>query len=129
MLNNDILNNFALESAAIIPIITAIVQAFKFSTWVKDKYAPFLSMIVGVGVTFLMAHDLANNISGTILLGLLFGLAASGLYAGLSSTTQAIRAEKAERARKQQEKHQKQQSKQGAQDMDRQNINNSDKCK
>lgn len=126
MINNDILNSFALESAAIIPIITAIVQAFKFSTWVKDKYAPFLSMLVGVGVTFLMAHDATANISGTILLGLLFGLAASGLYAGLSSTTQAIRMERAERAKKEQ---QQQQPQKGEQQQDRQNINNSEKCK
>jgi hypothetical protein len=41
-----------------------------------------------------------SDLSGTILLGLLFGLAASGLYSGLSSTTNAIRTAKAEKAAK-----------------------------
>lgn len=96
MINNDILTNFTLEAAAIIPIITAIVQAFKLTQWVKDKYAPFLAMLVGIGVTFLMAADYAENLSGTILTGLLFGLASSGLYSGLQHTTKILKQEKLE---------------------------------
>jgi len=95
MFDNDILNNFTMEAATIIPIITAIVQACKF--WVNDKFAPFLAMGVGIGITFLMVHDATTNISGTILVGLLFGLASSGLYSGLRTTAAAIKEVRAER--------------------------------
>lgn len=104
MINTDIFDNFALSAAAIIPIITAVVQAFKMTNWIKDKYTPFVAMVVGVGITFLLAHDATANISGTVLLGILFGLAASGLYSGLQHTTAVIRAEKQAKA----EKHRKQ---------------------
>lgn len=105
MLNTDLLTDFTMQSAVLIPIITAIVQAFKMTNWVKDKFTPFLSMIIGVGVTFLLAHDRTANISGTVLIGILFGLAASGLYSGLQHTTQIIRTERAEKARKQAERN------------------------
>jgi hypothetical protein len=113
MFDNTVLNSFAMESAALIPIITAICQAFKMLSWVKDKYLPFISMFVGVGITLLMTHDVLGNLSGSILLGILFGLAASGLYSGLSSTSEAIKMERAERLRKQQqqEKEKTEQSK------------------
>ncbi|MBT2728403.1 hypothetical protein J7E63_15850 [Bacillus sp. ISL-75] len=97
MFNNDILTNFSMQAAVIIPIITAVVQAFKF--WVNDKYSPFIAMVVGIGITFLMVHDATGNLSGTILLGLLFGLASSGLYSQLRSTTATIKEAKAEKAK------------------------------
>jgi hypothetical protein len=98
MINTDILSTFSMQAAVIIPIITAVVQAFKF--WINDKFAPFIAMIVGIGITFLFTHDALTNISGTILLGLLFGLASSGLYSGLRTTTAAIKEAKAEKAKK-----------------------------
>lgn len=95
MFDTDVLSNFTMQSAVIIPIITAVVQAFKF--WINDKFAPFIAMVVGIGITFLFTHDALANLSGTILLGLLFGLAASGLYSGLRTTTAAIKEAKAEK--------------------------------
>jgi hypothetical protein len=98
MFNTDILTTFSMQAAVIIPIITAVVQALKF--WVNEKYSPFVSMLVGIGITFLFTHDALKDLSGTILLGLLFGLAASGLYSGLVTTKAAIKERKAERAKK-----------------------------
>jgi hypothetical protein len=94
MFNTDIMTNFSMQAAVIIPIITAVVQALKF--WVNEKYSPFVSMLVGIGITFLFTHDALRDLSGTILLGLLFGLAASGLYSGLVTTKAAIKERKAE---------------------------------
>ena len=105
MIDTTLINDFTMQSAVLIPIITAIVQAFKMTNWVKDKYTPFVAMLVGIGVTFLLAHDATANISGTILIGILFGLAASGLYSGLQHSTQIIKAERAEKARKQAERN------------------------
>lgn len=98
MFDSNVFQNFTLGAAATVPIIVAIVQAFKF--WVNDKYAPFVSILVGVGVNMLLTHDFMNDLSSTILLGILFGLASSGLYSGLKTTTAAIKERKAEEAKK-----------------------------
>jgi hypothetical protein len=92
MFNNDVITNFSMQAAVIIPIITAVVQAFKF--WVNDNFAPFVAMLVGIGITFLFAQDAMADLSGTILTGLLFGLASSGLYSGLQTTAKAIKMNK-----------------------------------
>lgn len=96
MLDSTFLNNFALGAAAAVPIIVAITQAFKF--WVSQKYVPFISMIVGIGVAILLTHDFMKDLSGTILMGILFGLSASGLYSGVKSTSQSIAQERARKA-------------------------------
>lgn len=109
MFDDNLLNNFAMQAAAIIPIITAVVQALKLTGYVKDKFTPFVAMLVGVGITFLLAHDAMADLSGSILLGILFGLASSGLYSGLQHTAAIIRTEKADKQQKQQQKQQQQQ--------------------
>jgi hypothetical protein len=39
---NDVLSNAVLSGTAIIPIIVALVQMFKMTTWIQDRFAPFL---------------------------------------------------------------------------------------
>lgn len=111
MFNSEAIQNFTLGAAATVPIIVAIVQACKLTGWVKDKYAPFLSMFVGMGVTMLLTHDFMSDLSGTILTGILFGLASSGLYSGIKTTAQAIKIQESERLMKKQNKQQHAQSK------------------
>ncbi|HSW76121.1 MAG TPA: holin [Candidatus Saccharimonadales bacterium] len=105
MFNNELLNNFTIQAAVVIPIITAVVQAIKLTGFVKDRFTPFVSMVVGILITFLLAHHALDDISGSVLLGILFGLAASGLYSGLQHTVAIIKADKLEKQQKQQ-KHQ-----------------------
>jgi hypothetical protein len=69
---------------------------FKF--WVPEKYSPFLALLVGVIVTFLFADDYRADLGGTILTGILFGLAASGLYSGVKSSAHALKAQKKQQA-------------------------------
>lgn len=107
MLDNTLLANFAVGAAVVVPIILSIVQACKLTGWVKDKYAPFLAMFVGIGVTMLLSHDLMNDISNLILQGILFGLASSGLYSGIKTTANAIRIQEAEALRKKQDRQSK----------------------
>lgn len=106
MISQDILNDFTVQAAVVIPIITAVVQAFKF--WISNKFTPFISMVVGIGITFLLTHDALNDLSGTILLGILFGLAASGLYSGLQHTTAMIKADQMKKQNKQDQQQQQQ---------------------
>lgn len=94
-INLDAIQAMTLSAAAVVPIIVAVCQVFKF--WISDKWAPFLSLVVGIIITFLLADNFRADIGGTILTGILFGLAASGLYSGISSSSKILKAEKAER--------------------------------
>jgi hypothetical protein len=91
-LDLDIIQAMTISAAAVVPIIVAICQVFKF--WVPEKYSPFIALLVGVIVTFLIADDFRADLGGTILTGILFGLAASGLYSGVKSSAHAIKAER-----------------------------------
>lgn len=96
MWNNELISAITLGAAATIPIITAIVQLFKMSGWVKDKYAPFIAIGAGILISFLVGHD-TNDWSALVLSGILFGLASSGLYSGIKTSSHAIKAEKMEK--------------------------------
>lgn len=96
MFNTDMITNFSLASAATIPVIVAIVQALKLTQmrWTQDKYAPLLSIVVGICVSMMLVNDFRNNIGEIALSGILFGLSASGLYSGLRTTAKAITAQR-----------------------------------
>ena len=74
-----------LGAVAVIPIIIAIIQALKLTGWVKDKFAPLISIGLGVIIGFIANHDSAD-LSNTILTGVTYGLSASGLYSGIKET-------------------------------------------
>lgn len=78
--------NISMGAVVIVPVVVAIVQAFKMTGWVKDKYAPLVSMAVGMVIAFWTNGDV-NNFSNSLLNGVLFGLSASGLYSGIKATT------------------------------------------
>lgn len=107
MFNTDIVAEATLASAAIVPIIVALCQVFKMTGWVKDKYAPFLSIVLGIIMAFLLINNdgVAGNdgffhLGNTILTGILFGLSASGLYSGLRSTSEAIKMDRMNKRQK-----------------------------
>lgn len=80
-----------MATAVVIPVIVAIVQAIKMTGWKRaDKFAPLLSIAVGVVIAFL-AHHNSPDLSSTLLDGVLYGLGASGLYSGVKATTSEIR--------------------------------------
>jgi hypothetical protein len=81
----DIINA---SSLVVVPIIIAAVQAIKLTGFVQDKFAPILSIGIGVVIGFIANHD-SGDLSNTILGGVVFGLMASGLYSGVKTTMQA----------------------------------------
>lgn len=97
-LDLDIIQAMTISAAAVVPIIVAVCQVFKF--WVPDKYSPFIALLVGILITFLLADDYRADMGGIILTGILFGLSASGLYSTVKSSAHTLNAEKAERERK-----------------------------
>lgn len=102
-INLDALQAMTMSAAAVVPIIVALTQVFKLFDWVQDKYTPFISLIIGVAITFLLAEGWRDDLSATILTGLLFGLAASGLYSGVKASAHAIKASKREKKEKEKE--------------------------
>ena len=88
---NDILSNAVLSGTAIIPIIVALVQMFKMTTWVQDRFAPFLAVGLGILLAFLFGEDLGHDWSHIIFTGIIYGLSSSGLYSGIKTTSEAIK--------------------------------------
>jgi ABC-type Fe3+-siderophore transport system permease subunit len=93
MWNTEILSSITLGATATVPIVVALTQIVKMTGYVKDKYMPFMAILMGVLVSFLFAHD-SHDYSANILAGILFGLAGSGLYSGLKASAQAFQIEK-----------------------------------
>lgn len=67
---------YELYNVAIIPLIIGVVEMFK-KAGLPAKYSPFIAVIIGIllGVFFL-----ASNTKEGIIIGLMVGLSASGLY-------------------------------------------------
>lgn len=62
---------------SLIPLITALVQVAKQSG-LSSKYAPYLSISLGIILSTLVVPETKDIILG----GLVLGLSASGLYSG-----------------------------------------------
>jgi uncharacterized membrane protein YGL010W len=70
---------------AIIPLILGIVELFK-RAGIPKKYSPFIAVILGLlfGIFYM-----ATNIKEGIIVGLMLGLSASGLYSGTKNMTKS----------------------------------------
>ncbi len=62
----------------IVPVIIGLVQLAKMAG-LKPKYAPFLAILLGIAFALIYFQV---SMKDRILLGLVFGLSASGLYSG-----------------------------------------------
>lgn len=68
--------------AIVVTATTGIVQIIK-SIGMSSRFAPLVSLIIGIGMTLLFTHSL--NL-GTIFIGIVTGLTAGGLYSGTKAT-------------------------------------------
>lgn len=82
---NDFLTNVNVGAIVAVPIIIAIVQAVKTTGYVPSKFAPLVSIIIGIGVSFIANHE-NNDLSQNLMHGVVYGLMASGLYSGVKTT-------------------------------------------
>jgi Bacteriophage A118-like holin, Hol118 len=96
MWNQEILSSITLGATATVPIVVALTQIVKVGGWISPKYLPFVSIIFGILISFLFAHD-TGDFSANILAGILFGLAGSGLYSGLKASANAFQVEQAQK--------------------------------
>ncbi|MDQ0175968.1 hypothetical protein [Bacillus chungangensis] len=69
---------FEIYDVAIIPLILALVELFKIGG-LKPKYSPFVAVVFGllIGIFYLDAE-----LKEGIIVGLMLGLSATGLYSG-----------------------------------------------
>lgn len=103
MWNNELISSITLGATATVPIVVALTQMVKMTNWVNPKYMPFVAILMGILVSFLMSHEIWDW-TANILAGILFGLAGSGLYSGLKASAVAFRQEKIEKLEKQDRK-------------------------
>ncbi len=73
--------------AIAVPVILGLVEVFK--KLVPSKFAPLISVILGVGVVTLFANGQFNV--QILLVGIMTGLSASGLYSGSGATVEGIK--------------------------------------
>lgn len=75
---------------ALIPIITGLVGVFT-QLGLKKKFAPIVSLVLGllIGIFYVYPGD----IKGGILVGLMLGLSATGLYSGVKNTKELAKGE------------------------------------
>ncbi|MBS4209453.1 hypothetical protein [Bacillus sp. FJAT-50079] len=74
---------FEIYDVVLIPLIMGIVEMFK-KAGVNKKYLPFIALAIGIiiGVVYVAAMDWKQG----VLVGMMLGLSASGLYSGAKST-------------------------------------------
>lgn len=75
---------------AVIPIITGLVGVFT-QLGLRKKFAPIVSLVLGllIGIFYVYPGD----IKGGILVGLMLGLSATGLYSGTKNTKELVKGE------------------------------------
>lgn len=75
---------------ALIPIITGLVGVFT-QLGLRKKIAPIVSLVLGllIGIFYVYPGD----IKGGILVGLMLGLSATGLYSGVKNTKELAKGE------------------------------------
>ena len=65
-----------------VPVIVALIEVIK-RLGLKSRFAPALSVVMGVGLFALLG---TSTLTGNLFEGLLAGLAASGVYSGVKAS-------------------------------------------
>jgi len=76
----ELINNAVLLAVVLAPITTGIIQVVKQTLNIDNKYLPIISLLVGILVAVLIALGTGQDIVQYILVGVIGGLSASGLY-------------------------------------------------
>lgn len=68
------------DEVIIIALVTGLVEVLKRSLGLTSKYVPIASLVIGVAMAFLVMKT--GSYTDHLLVGLIYGLSASGLYSG-----------------------------------------------
>lgn len=69
---------FELYNVAVIPLIIGVVEMFK-KAGLPVRFSPFVAVTFGI---ILGVYFIANDVREGIIIGIMYGLSASGLYSG-----------------------------------------------
>jgi hypothetical protein len=72
-----------------IPIIVALTQVFK-SLGMDKKFYPVSNMVLGILASYFFMPSSQGDIPMAVLLGIITGLSASGLYSSSKSTIEIV---------------------------------------
>ena len=76
----ELMNNAVLVAIILAPITTGIIEVVKQSLNINNRYIPILSLLVGIFIAVAMALGTGQDVVQFVLVGIVGGLSASGLY-------------------------------------------------
>ena len=76
----ELINNAVLVAVILAPITTGIIEVVKQTLNINNRYLPILSLLVGILVAVAIALGTGQDVVQYILVGIVGGLSASGLY-------------------------------------------------
>lgn len=75
-----------LDSSIAIAVALGLTEVIK-TLGLDSKYAPLLSVIIGLGISFLNANAITSTAA---FAGIIYGLSACGLFSGAKTTLEAV---------------------------------------
>ena len=76
----ELINNAVLVAVILAPITTGIIEVVKQTLNIDNRYLPILSLLVGIFVAVAIALGTGQDVVQYVLVGIVGGLSASGLY-------------------------------------------------
>lgn len=76
------------KASLFVPIMIGLAKIAQM-IFLPRKWTPVWNLVIGLIISFLYIYP--YELKTTLLVGVMLGLSASGLYSGVKSTTQAIR--------------------------------------
>ena len=76
----ELMNNAVLMALVLAPITTGMIEVVKRTANIQERYLPLVSLLSGVAIAVLIALGTGQDIVQYILVGVIGGLSASGLY-------------------------------------------------
>ncbi|RBP46927.1 hypothetical protein [Garciella nitratireducens] len=87
---NEMLDLFAAASI-FIPVMVGLAKIAQM-VMLPKKWTPIWNLAIGLVIAVVYVYP--EDIKTSIMVGIMLGLSASGLYSGVKNTTQAIRSNK-----------------------------------
>lgn len=76
----ELVNNAVLVAVILAPLTTGIIEVVKQTLNIDARYLPILSLLVGIFVAVAIALGTDQDVVQFVLVGIVGGLSASGLY-------------------------------------------------
>ena len=76
----ELMNNAVLVAVLLAPLTTGIIEVVKQTLNIDARYLPILSLLVGILVAVSIALGTGQDVVQFVLVGIVGGLSASGLY-------------------------------------------------